>query len=168
MLRAHDTASLRPSPSRFCDGRYYAVLYAALDFETAFMETAVRDRFVGAGRRVIALDEVLVRRRVEYAPDPIEPLRLVDLRDEGCLRLGAATDAAHARNHAVGRALSRARYDTHRHVDAFCYKPRLTGDDCFAIFDRAAVRLTVTTTQGLLEHPDLPAVLVGHLIVLER
>lgn len=160
--------SARPNPFRFCDGRSYAMPYAAPDFETAFMETVGRDRFVQAGRRLIALDEVLVGRCVEYAPDPIEPLRLDDLRDEGCLRLGAPTDAAHARTHSAGRALSRALHGAHDYVEGFWYRSRLTGDECFATFDRAAVRLTVTTTQDLFEHPGLPAVLAGHAIVLER
>jgi hypothetical protein len=36
----------RLSKSRFCDGRAYAVLYAAGDFATAFAEVVVRDRLV--------------------------------------------------------------------------------------------------------------------------
>jgi hypothetical protein len=39
-----DPLAVRPSKSRFCDVRTYAVLYAAGDFATAFAEVVVRDR----------------------------------------------------------------------------------------------------------------------------
>ncbi|HET9395340.1 MAG TPA: RES family NAD+ phosphorylase, partial [Nitrospiraceae bacterium] len=85
--------ALRSGKSRFCDGRSYAVLYAAGTLETAFVETVVRDRFVQTDRRVILLDEVRSRGCVEYRLRGTEPLRLVDLREDGCLRLGAPTDS---------------------------------------------------------------------------
>lgn len=170
LLRAFlsDPLALWPSKSRFCDGRSYAVLYAASNLETAFVETVVRDRFAQADRRVISFDDVLARSCVEYAQRGVEPLRLVDLRDDGCLKLGAPTDAAHARNHSAGRALSRALHDGHDHVDGICYRSRLTGGECFAIFERAMSKLTVVRAQDLLHHPDLPAVLREHSVVLER
>jgi len=43
--------AIRPSKSRFCDGRTYAVLFAAGDFATAFAEVVVRDRLVQRDRR---------------------------------------------------------------------------------------------------------------------
>jgi hypothetical protein len=37
---------MHSSPSRFCDGKSrFAVMYAALSFETCIVETLVRDRF---------------------------------------------------------------------------------------------------------------------------
>jgi hypothetical protein len=42
---------------------------------------------------------------------------MVDLRESGCLILGAPTDAAHARNQAAGRALGRALYEQHADID---------------------------------------------------
>ena len=45
--------TVRPSRSRFCDGRSYGVLYAAGDFATAFAEVVVRDRLVQRDRRLV-------------------------------------------------------------------------------------------------------------------
>lgn len=157
---------VQPGKSRFCDGGSYAVLYIADNFETAFIETVVRDRFVQADRRFISLDDVLSRGCVELRTE--EPLQLVDLRDDGCLRLGAPTDAVHARNHAAGRALSRALHDGHSHVDGLWYRSRFTGTDCFAVFDRAVAKLAAVRTQDLVYHPELPAVAENHSIRLER
>jgi hypothetical protein len=160
--------ALKPGRSRFCDGRSFAVLYAAGKFDTAFVETVVRDRFVQADRRVISLDEVRTRGCVEFVLPESESLRLVDLRDDGCLKLGAPTDAAHARNHSAGRALGRALYDDHDHVDGIWYRSRLTGGECFAIFDRAAAKLRVQRVQNLIDHPDLAVVLREHSVFLEE
>jgi hypothetical protein len=45
VLRPYLSAPLtaHPAKSRFCDGRTYAVLYAAGDFATAFAEVVVRE-----------------------------------------------------------------------------------------------------------------------------
>jgi hypothetical protein len=160
--------ALKPGKSRFCDGRSFAVLYAAGNFNTAFVETVVRDRFVLADRRVISLDDVLTRGCVEFTLRAAEALNLVDLRDDGCLKLGAPTDAAHARNHSAGRTLGRALYDEHDHVDGIWYHSRLTGGECFAIFDRAIAKLIVTCSHDLIDHPDLSTALRQHCVFLER
>jgi hypothetical protein len=55
---------------------------------------------------------------------------MVDLRESGCLVLGAPTDAAHARNQAAGRALCRALNEQHPDIDGIRYQSRLTGGDC--------------------------------------
>lgn len=160
--------ALKPGKSRFCDGNSFAVLYAAENFKTAFIETVVRDRFVQADRRVISLDDVRTRGCVEFALRQAESLNLADLRDDGCLKLGAPTDAAHARNHSAGRTLGRALYDEHDHVDGIWYRSRLTGGECFAVFDRALAKLTVQCAKDLIDHPDLPAALREHCVFLEQ
>lgn len=110
ILKPHLSSPLAvyPSKSRFCDGRTYAVLYGANDFATAFVEVVVRDRLVQSDRRVVPFGDIAARGWVEFALAGDEPLSLVDLRESGCLVLGAPTDAAHARNQAAGRALGRA------------------------------------------------------------
>ena len=50
-----DPLAVRPSKSRFCDGRTYAVLYAAGDFATAFAEVVVRDRLLARTIRLGAV-----------------------------------------------------------------------------------------------------------------
>jgi hypothetical protein len=93
--------TVRPSESRFCDGRSYAVLYAAGDFATAFAEVVVRDRLVQRDRRVVPFGDIAARGWVEFALANHDPLNMVDLRESGCLVLGAPTDTAHARNQSL-------------------------------------------------------------------
>lgn len=110
VLKPHMSAPLavRSSKSRFCDGRSYAVLYGAHDFATAFVEVVVRDRLVQRDRRTVPFGDLVARGWVEFTLDGDEPLNMVDLRESGCLVLGAPTDSARARNQAAGPALSRA------------------------------------------------------------
>ena len=55
LFRRHhaDPIGIVPSPSRFCAGSKFAVLYGATDFDTAFLEVIVRDRFVREGAEII-------------------------------------------------------------------------------------------------------------------
>ena len=99
----------KPLPSRFCDGiSGYSVISTAPRFETAFIETVVRDRFVRKAAREVPLADVTARWWANLAAKGGENLSLSDLREPGCLSLGAPTDAVNARNHAAGRALGRA------------------------------------------------------------
>jgi len=152
--------SVQPSPSRFCDGTSgYAVLYAALTFETCIAESLIRDRFVRRARRELPLAAVLIRAHARIATQPNEELLLLDLRDSGCLDIGAPTDAARARHFAAGQALARAVYIEHLDVDGVIYASRLTGDDCIAVFDRAIHKFSVLDACALKDHPQLPVLL---------
>ena len=151
--------SVQPSPSRFCDGKGFAVLYAALTFETCIAESLIRDRFVRRTRRELPLAAVLMRAHAQIATQPNSDLLLLDLRDTGCLDIGAPTDAARARHFAAGQALARSIYTEHPDIDGFIYASRLTGDDCFAVFDRALDKLIVIDARELKDHPQLPALL---------
>lgn len=156
-----------PADSRFCakaDG--FTVLYAAPDFATAFIETVVRDRFTQKADREIALREVTERSWVLIASRPRTKLSIVDLRDDGCVRMGAPTDAVRARNHSAGRALGRVLYAEHDHIDAVLFSSRLTGTDVYAVFDRTIDRLDVSDSGDLAAHPALPEVLERHRISL--
>lgn len=162
-----DPLSTYRSKSRFCDGRTYAVLYAAGDFATAFAEVVVRDRLVQRDRRFVPFGDITARGWVEFSSNDVQ-LQMVDLRESGCLMLGAPTDTAHARNQAAGRALGRALYEQHADIDGIWYKSRLTGGDCLAIFDRALAKLTPIKTGGLEDHPELSDVLDRHRVGIER
>jgi RES domain len=159
--------SVRSAPSRFCDGFSFSVLYAAADFATSFIEVVVRDRFVQREQRIIPYDDIQTRAWIEIELPPANPLLLADLRGSGCVTLGAPTDAAHARNQTAGRALARTLYQHHADIDGIWYQSRLTGGECFAIFDRAIVRLSPIRTGQLVHHPQLPQVLDAHEIRLE-
>lgn len=157
-----------PGNSRFAtaDGSF-TVLYAAPVFATAFIEVVVRDRFLRQDSREIRLVEVRERACAEILSPTAEALKLLDLRGDGIVRLGAPTDAVNARNHAAGRALGRTIHDEHTDVDGFLFASRLTGQDVYAVFDRAiAPKLLGGPALPLLHHPELAEVLERFDIVL--
>lgn len=161
----HDPAGTAANDSRFCTRKGgYSVLYAAEDFATAFVETVVRDALVGRTTRRIK--PVVLTTRCATIFEPADRLSLLDLRNDGCIALGAPTDAIRARNHAAGRALGRSIHDGHPDVDGILYASRLNGRDCYAIFDRAVQKLGDGSPPPftLEHHPELPTVLSAYRI----
>ena len=157
----------RPADSRFCSrNASYTVLYTSPDFATAFIETVLRDRFVLRRNRDVALKEITERVWARISTPSELVLALLDLRGDGCARIGAPTDAVHARNHAAGRALARAVHSEHADVEGLLYASRLTGEDIYAVFDRGAAKLVSVDTGRLEDHPELPEVLERHGIGL--
>ena len=158
---------LHSSPSRFCDGKSaFAVMYAALSFETCVVETLVRDRFTHRIKRELPLAAILARGYARISTQPDRELNLLDLRDSGCVDIGAPTDAVRARHFAAGQALGRAVHEEHADVDGLIYASRLTGDDCIAVFERAIGKLKVDEACEKKGHPELPSVLERNKIVL--
>ncbi len=170
LFRRHhaDPIGIVPSPSRFCDGSKFAVLYGATDFDTAFLEVIVRDRFVRKPDRRVPLSELQTRRWVTFNSLPGKALNLINLTFDGAMKLGAPTDAAKARSHSAGRALAKSIYADHPDVDGFLYESRLTGMECFAIFDRTVAKLRVLEVGEVTTHPLLPSVLKMHDVALVR
>ena len=158
---------LQSSPSRFCDGKSgLAVMYASLSFETCIVETLVRDRFTHRLKRELPLEAILARGYARISSQPDRELNLLDLRDTGCVDIGAPTDAVRARHFAAGQALGKALCEEHKDVDGFIYASRLTGDDCIAVFDRAVGKLRVDDACELKDTEELPAVLERNKVVL--
>ena len=147
-------------------GAGYTVLYAAPEFATAFAETVVRDRLVGRSGREIALKEVTERVWVRLVGKAGVAMTLLDLREDGCLRIGAPTDVVRARSHGAGRAFGKAIYDEHRDIDGLVYESRLTGKEAYAVFDRGVGKLEPAGSGPVEEHPALPALLEHHAISL--
>ena len=81
-------------------------------------------------------------------------LTLLDLRGDGCPRIGAPTDTVNSRSHAAGRAYAKA-----IHVDGFVDASHLSGEDAYAVFDRPTGKLASNETGLLEEHQELPNVL---------
>ena len=157
-----------PADSRFGTRGGHSVLYASPDFATAFIETVVRDRFTHRRERRVALKEVTDRAWARISTQPDAELMLLDLRGDGCTRIGAPTDTVRARNHAAGRALARAIHVAHPDIDGLVYLSRLTDEEIYAVFDRGKAKLEATETGLLTDHPDLPDVLQRHGIELVR
>ena len=153
--------------SRFCSrNASHTVLYASPDFATTFIETVVRDRFTRRRTRQVGLKEIMERIWVRISAQPGAVLTLLDLRGDGCARIGAPTDVVHARNHAAGRAFAKAIHVEHSDIDGLLYASRLTGEDVYAVFDRGITKLTSTEAGELVDHPKLPDVLARHGIGL--
>ena len=149
-----------PTNSRFCAKTIgFTVLYAASDFASSFLETAVRDQFTHKQRRKVDYEEITERAWTRIASKPGTALRLLDLRRDGCLSVGAPTDTVKARNQTAGRAFAKAVYADHPDVDGFLYESRLTGADIYAVFDRGIGKLQAMDSGMLEEHPELLNVL---------
>ncbi|MCY3872706.1 MAG: RES family NAD+ phosphorylase [Rhodobacteraceae bacterium] len=162
MVHRHRSDSLGTSPadSRFCTRNGgFTVLYAAPEFATAFVETVIRDRFMGRQSCEVAVKEITTRVWARISMQAGMALTLLDLRGDGCTRIGAPTDTVNARNHAAGRAYAKIIHASHADIDGIVYASRLTGADVSAVFDRSAGKLAVVET-GLLEDcPELPDIL---------
>ncbi len=114
----------------------FSTLYAARNLATALAETVVRDRFEGVEDRHLFTTELAGRSAVQLRT--IKPLRLVDLRSGGCLRLGISTDIAGAKCFNEAQQFSDIVY-TEKSIDGILYASRLTNENCVAVFDRAIV-----------------------------
>ncbi|MBB4524978.1 RES family NAD+ phosphorylase [Rhizobium leguminosarum] len=88
--------------------RRFRLAYIAQDLSTAIAETIVRDRFEGSADRV--LDETEFEDWAIAEVSAVDPLTVLDLRTTGLLKLGVSTDAARAKAHSDGQALSEAVY----------------------------------------------------------
>lgn len=153
------------APSRFSDpAGKFAVLYAADSVPCAFWESMVRDRFTRMKRRRLSKHEV--RTRLVVMLRSTQSVSLVDLRNDGPIRIGAPTAVAHDKNHAAGRALAAAVYGMLPDADGFLYPSRFTGHNCVAIFDRAIRKLQALNVTPLIAHTDFLAALDDYEIVL--
>ena len=112
----------------------FGLLYAAPDLKTALAEALIRDRFEGKAKRVLDITEIEERVVAEISTKG--PLKLLDLRKDGLLKLGVSTDAARAKSHRHGQTLSDAIHKEFD-IDGILYLSRLTSEDCVAVYDRA-------------------------------
>ncbi len=132
-----------PAPSRFSDPNgNYAVLYGAATVSCCLWENVVRNSLTRRQHREILRSDITSRRVVLFQSQ--QDLNLVDLREDGPVRIGAPPDVVHDSNHHEGRLLSTAFYTLQKNVDGFLYSSRFTGEQCYAIFDRAFHKLNQT------------------------
>nr|WP_276589284.1 RES family NAD+ phosphorylase [Sphingomonas sp. GM_Shp_2] len=113
----------------------FKLLYIAEDLATSIAEAIIRDRFEGATTRALARADI-----TDWGVCPVSatrPLRLLNLRGDGCFKLGISTDIVGAKAHDEARAFSQELYDT-TDLDGIIYHSRLRRKNCMAIYDRAA------------------------------
>jgi len=161
-----------PGDSRLCaKADNYHVLYASPDFTTSFLETVVRDRYARpkpAAERKLFYREISMRVSANLMVPNTESLNLLDLRGDGCVRLGVGTDAIRAEDHGEGRTLGRNLHDDPANLDGILFSSRLTGQDVYAIFDRATNKLIAETARELSDDMRLPEILDRYGITLIR
>jgi hypothetical protein len=116
----------------------FKLLYIAADLPTALAETIIRDRFEGASRRELDIHDIRPWGVCEV--DAIAPLRVLDLRRDGCFKLGISTDITGAKAQAKARIFSQALYDA-TDLDGILYHSRLRKRNCVAVYDRAVAAL---------------------------
>lgn len=135
----------------------FHTLYAACSLATAIAETVIRDRFEGGGERLLFSTEITGLCLASISASM--PLRLLDLRTDGCFQLGISTDIASAKGWCEARALAQHIHDNST-LDGFLYCSRLTRQNCIAIFDRAIpARLVAGQSRDLAAISQLPAAL---------
>ena len=154
-----------PRPSRFSDPQSrYSMLYATQSLRCAVWESLLRGRFTRRPRRILKAEDAEARAVITL--HAVEPMVLVDLRDDGPVRIGAPTAVTHDADHRAGQSLSAATYAHVPEADGFLYPSRFTGDTCVAVFDRAIDKLTVRNVTALVQHPQFADVLIEYGITL--
>jgi hypothetical protein len=124
-----------PSASRFGSPRSaFLILYSGRTLATALAETVIRDRFEGSAVRWLFIEEISDKSVVEISTRL--PLRILDIRRGGCLKLGISTNVTGAKAQDEARAFSQYIYDK-TDLDGILYASRLTGENCVAVYERA-------------------------------
>ena len=115
----------------------FRLLYIAEDLATSVAEAVIRDRFEGAIARELTADELADWGVTEVSA--LVPLRLLDIRTEGCFLLGVSTDITGAKAQNEARQFSQAVFDE-TDLDGILYFSRLTRRTCVAVYDRTVAR----------------------------
>lgn len=159
-----DPLGFGKTPSRFSDPRRrkpakrFGVLYLGDSVKVCFLEAVLRDQRDGLiGNLPIAESELHDRQYAQI--EVVAPLKMVDLRDDGPVKMGVPTDVAKASDQKLGRAWSVAFHDHTEAPNGIIYPSRLNGHTNLAVFDRAVAKLQAIGTMKLIGAPGLAAVL---------
>lgn len=113
----------------------FKLLYIGQDLATCMAEAIVRDRFEGSTTRELTRGEVSDWGVCEVTATA--PLRVLDLRGNGCFHLGISTDIVGGKAQDEARKFSQTLYHA-TNVDGVLYKSRLLKrQNCIALYDRA-------------------------------
>lgn len=75
-----------------------------------------------------------------------QPLSLVNLREDGPLRMGAPSDVARGASQSLARLWSVAFYDHPTCPDGIIYPSRLNGETNLAVYGRAVAKLAAVSS----------------------
>ena len=159
-----DPLGFGKTPSRFSDPRRrkfanrFGVLYLGDTVKVCFLEAVLRDQRDGVlGDLPIAESELYDRNFAEI--EVINPLMMVDLRDDGPIKMGVPTDVAKGSKQSLARKWVVAFNEHDSQVDGIIYPSRLNGHTNLAVFDRAIGKLKAVGTTKLIRAPGLADVL---------
>jgi hypothetical protein len=156
--------------SRFSDPRKsarprFGTYYVAGRFETAFLETIIRDRRNGnPGPLVMSAADL-----DDYVHVPViidQRLSMVDLRGGNAIALGLPTNTIRAAAHRRGQSASLAIYRRAENFDGIWYPSRLDGEENLAIYDRAVPKLSAGPRRKLGACLELAPILDIYRIAL--
>jgi len=162
--RFPDPLGYGKNPSRFSDPRRrvpdnrFGVLYLGSTLKVCFVEAVLRDQ--GDGRiDDLILDERDLAVRSYAEIEVATPLSLVDLRNDGPLRMGIPSDVARGSKQSLARRWSLAIYEHPEQPDGIIYPSRLNGETNLALYDRAVRKVRSRRHGALLKAVGLAPVL---------
>jgi hypothetical protein len=170
LARHADPLGFGETPSRFSDPRRrrpencFGVLYLGETLKVRFLEAVLRDKRNGSVGDY-PLDETELRARRFTLIEVHAPLRVVDLRRDGGVRMGVPSDVSRASDQRLARRWSAAFHEHPAAPDGVAYESRLNGQTNLAIRSRdpeAAGRGDNAAFSG----PGLAAVLDELLVAL--
>jgi hypothetical protein len=171
LTRYPDPIGYSKSPSRFSDPRRrapknrFGVLYLGDTLKVCFLEAVLRDRRDGiVGDYSVGENELRTRRYARIAA--ISPLHLVDLRGDGCVRMGVPSDVARGASQTLAQRWSLAFHQHPSQPDGIIYPSRLNEDTCVAIYDRAVTKLRELSNTALVNAPGFAQVLDDLLVAI--
>lgn len=159
-----DSLGYGKTGSRFSDPRRrvatnrFGLIYLGTTLKVCFVEAILRDQRNGAIEDFPIEESELGAWR--FAQIEVgEALKLVDLREDGAIRLGVPSDVAGAASQALSRAWSLAFYEHPDQPDGVIYPSRLNEETNLAIYDRAISKLSVAKVDDLITAPGLASAL---------
>jgi hypothetical protein len=126
--------------------------------KVCFLEAVLRDQRDGLiGDLPIAESELRDRQFVQIEVNDL--LTMVDLRNDGAIKMGVPTDVAKSSKQSLAREWAVAFHEHRNQVNGIIYPSRLNGHTNVAVFDRAIGKLEVIGATRLIRAPGLANVL---------
>jgi hypothetical protein len=162
--RYPDPLGFGKTPSRFSDprrrsaGRRFGVLYLGSSLKVCFVEALLRDQRDGLAGD-LPLEERALMAWNYAVVEVVTALSLVDLRNDGPLRMGIPSDVVRGKRQGLARRWSLAFHGHPARPDGVIYPSRLNGETNVAIYDRSLFKVEARSVGPLMREPWLAHVL---------